>query len=106
MDIGKSIKQMREKLGMEQQELADKLNISNKTISSWECGRTEPKMGMIEQMCKVFGCEKTVLIDGQEAQPIDEKVLAYANKLKLLSEKQLADVMQYIDFIEKKGEEK
>ena len=107
MNIGKNIKQMRESLGMEQQELAEKLNISNKTISSWECGRTEPKMGMIELMCNVFGCEKTVLIDGQAPQTslaMEKRVLEYAKRLEKLSEKQLEDVMQYIEFIEKKGD--
>ena len=106
MNIGKNIKQMRESLGMEQQELAEKLNISNKTISSWECGRTEPKMGMIELMCNVFGCEKTVLIDGQApSMPMEKRVMEYAKRLGMLSDKQLEDVMQYIEFIEKKGEQ-
>lgn len=105
MNIGKNIKQMRESLGMEQQELAEKLNISNKTISSWECGRTEPKMGMIELMCNVFGCEKTVLIDGTAPQPMEKRIMEYAKRLGMLSDKQLQDVMQYIEFIEKKGEQ-
>lgn len=67
-EIGKRIKAMRIERGMEQAELAEKLHISNKTVSSWECGRTEPKMGMIEGMCKVFGCQKTELIDGVDCQ--------------------------------------
>ena len=104
MDIGKNIKQMREKLGMEQQELAEKLNISNKTISSWECGRTEPKMGKIEELCQVFGCEKTVLIDGEVNNSLEKRVLEYAKRLGTLSDKQLEDVMKYIEFIETKGE--
>lgn len=108
MDIGKNIKQMREKLGMEQQELAEKLNISNKTISSWECGRTEPRMGMIESMCKVFNCDKTTLIDGiiiePTPEPMTNHIMEYAKRLGKLSSKQLEDVMQYVEFIEKRGE--
>ena len=53
---------------MEQSDLAERLHISNKTVSSWECGRTEPRMGMIENMCKVFGCQKTDLIDGEQTE--------------------------------------
>ena len=66
MNIGENIKKQREKFGMEQQELADKLGISNKTVSSWECNRTEPRMGMIEAMCKVFNCDIGDLVEVKE----------------------------------------
>lgn len=118
MNIGKNIKQMRESLGMEQQELAEKLNISNKTISSWECGRTEPKMGMIELMCGVFNCNKTALIDGIEPQPTEEKrvfhtrsleyppeIMEFAIMLAELSETARQSAIQYIKFLHEKEKE-
>lgn len=64
MNIGKNIKLYRNSLKMEQKDLAKLLCISDKTVSSWECGRTEPRMGMIERMCEIFGCGKLDLIDG------------------------------------------
>lgn len=54
---------------MEQKELAERLHLSNKTISSWECGRTEPNIGMIESLATVFGVSKSDLIDGAAAAP-------------------------------------
>jgi len=63
MNIGNNIKRMRKALNMEQSELAEKLNVSNKTISSWECGRTEPKMDMIESMSTIFGIKKSELLE-------------------------------------------
>ena len=42
--IGDNIRRLREEKGMSQSELAKKLFISDKTISSWEVNRTEPKM--------------------------------------------------------------
>lgn len=65
MNIGENIKAFRKALNMEQKDLAERLHISHKTISSWECGRTEPKMGMIEEIAKAFGVSKTDLINGQ-----------------------------------------
>ena len=59
MNIGATIKSFRTLNGMDQKELADKLHVSNKTISSWESNRTQPKMEMIEVMCKVFHCKKS-----------------------------------------------
>lgn len=69
MNIGESVKKFRLAHNMEQQELADRLNVSNKTISSWECGRTEPKMGFVEEMCNIFNCTKSDFLDGVLISP-------------------------------------
>ena len=63
-DIAKNIETFRKQLKLTQRELSEKLNVSNKTVSSWESGRTEPNIGMIEAMCAIFDCSKTDLIDG------------------------------------------
>lgn len=62
MSIGKNIKKFRLLNGMEQKDLAEKLHVSNKTISSWECDRTAPKIGMIQELSKILNCDKTDLI--------------------------------------------
>lgn len=59
MDIGGNIKKLRLMHGMEQKDLAKLLHVSDKTISSWETNRTQPKMEMIEAMCVVFKCQKS-----------------------------------------------
>ena len=59
MDIGGTIKRFREQKNMQQKDLARFLNVSDKTISSWETNRTQPKMEMIEEMCKIFDCQKS-----------------------------------------------
>lgn len=42
--IGDDIRKLREEMGMSQADLAKKLSISDKTVSSWEVNRTEPKL--------------------------------------------------------------
>lgn len=49
MSIGNNIKKLREREGMTQFDLANRIGVSDKTISSWEINRTEPKMGTIEK---------------------------------------------------------
>lgn len=39
---GQMIKELREKNKMTQQELADIINVSDKTVSKWECGKGFP----------------------------------------------------------------
>jgi len=63
MDIGATIKHLREQKGMSQKELAERLNLSNKTISSWEKNRTQPHMEFIEEMCKIFQCTKSYFLE-------------------------------------------
>lgn len=59
MNIGAAIKKLRLAKGWDQKNLAKKLNVSNKTISSWERNRTEPNMEMIEELCRLFECSKS-----------------------------------------------
>ena len=68
--IGKNIRIMRKARNMGQKELAEKLGISFKTVSSWEIGRTEPNIGTIEKLSEIFGCTKSELIDGPKNHEI------------------------------------
>ena len=43
-----------EKKNMTQQELADKLNITDRAISHWENGRSMPDAGVILELCKIL----------------------------------------------------
>lgn len=84
MSIADNIRRLRISKNLEQKELAKMLDVSNKTVSSWECGRTEPKIGMIEKMAEIFGCSKTDLIDNSliiEGNGIDYTVLNFGKDL-------------------------
>lgn len=61
-NIGENIKKYRILANMSQLELANYLNVSDKTISSWERNRTEPRMGDVERMAIRFNCKKTDLL--------------------------------------------
>ena len=47
---GKTIKELREKRSFTQKELAEKINVSDKTISKWETGKGLPDIGIIEEL--------------------------------------------------------
>ena len=52
---GAVIKDLREKKNMTQAELADKLCVSDKTISKWETAKGYPDISLLEPIAKVFG---------------------------------------------------
>lgn len=52
--IGESIKILRMNSNMSQEDLAEKLNVSRQTVSSWENGRTLPDIDMISNLASLF----------------------------------------------------
>lgn len=69
MSIGDNIKKWREMRNLTQSELAELLNISDKTVSSWEINRTEPKMGMVEKISIALKCKKTDILGIEDSSP-------------------------------------
>ena len=69
MKIGKNIKAIRVSQKIEQKELANRLHISNKTVSSWECDRTEPNIGMFEKIAEALNVTKMELLEGRKKAP-------------------------------------
>ena len=61
---GAVIKELREKHHMTQVELAEKLNVSDKTISKWETAKGYPDISLLEPLAKVFDVSVTELISG------------------------------------------
>ena len=73
MKIGKNIKTIRISQNMEQKDLAEKLHLSNKTISSWECDRTEPNIGMLEDIAEALNVTTVELIETDADGLTDEE---------------------------------
>lgn len=81
--VGENIKRIRLKRGFTQAQIADKLNISEKTMSSWEVNRTEPNMGNIEMLAKVLSCQKSELLGDS---PISNEDYVVLKKISALDE--------------------
>ena len=64
--FGTIIKKLREQKGMDQKSLGDIVGVSDKTVSSWEINRTEPKMGIVQQLADYFGVSTDYLIKGNQ----------------------------------------
>ncbi len=62
--IGTMIKELREGKAMTQAELAEKLLVSDKTISKWETGKGYPDISMLEPLANVLGITIAELLSG------------------------------------------
>ena len=65
MQIGDRISKLRLSKKLSQEELAKKLFVSSKTISSWETNRTEPSLEIIVKLSEIFDCSVVYLIYGE-----------------------------------------
>ena len=64
--IGNFIERKRKEQNLTQAQLAEKLGVSNKTVSKWENGKCMPDYGVIQPLCTELGVTVSELMDGEE----------------------------------------
>ena len=72
--IGQFLAALRKANGMTQQELADRLNVSNKAVSRWERDECAPDLSLIPALAEMFGVTCDELLKGERiAAPAERK---------------------------------
>lgn len=61
---GQIVKRLREKRGMTQLQLAEKIGVSSKAVSKWETCKGLPDVSLIEPLCESLGVSVTELMSG------------------------------------------
>ena len=92
--IGKFILECRKKKGLTQSELAEKLGVTDKSISNWENGRNMPDLSLFKPLCDELDITINELMSGKK---IDKE-----NYQKILEE----NIISTIDYSNKKINEK
>ena len=77
--IGKFIAALRKEKGMTQEQLGEKLGVTNKTISRWENGNYMPDVEMLSLLSKEFGVSINELVSGERLATEDFKKAADSN---------------------------
>ena len=62
---GAVIKALREKGNLTQKELADRIGVSDKTVSKWETGKGLPDITLLEPLAGALGVSVTELLSGE-----------------------------------------
>ena len=73
--IGSYIAHKRREQNLMQEQLAQQLGVSNKTISKWENGKCMPDYSIIQRLCEVIHVSLPELMDGEDAA--DSSVRVY-----------------------------
>ena len=67
--IGSFIAALRKASGLTQKQLADKLNVSDKSVSRWERDECAPDLSLIPVIADIFGVTTDELLRGQRNKP-------------------------------------
>lgn len=73
--IGSYIARKRKEQNFTQEQLAQQLGVSNKTISKWENGKCMPDYSIIQRLCEAIHVSLPELMDGEDAA--DSSVRVY-----------------------------
>ena len=65
-EIGRFIAEKRRAKNLTQEQLAELLGVSNKTISKWETGKSMPDYAVVESLCKALNITIPELLAGKE----------------------------------------
>ncbi len=75
VQTGKLIAELRKQQGLTQQQLAERLNLSNKTISKWESGAGSPDISNLEVLADTLGISVDELLRGKLNDNAAEKTI-------------------------------
>lgn len=89
--IGSFLAKKRKEKNMTQAVLAERLGVSNKTISKWETGKCIPDYNRIELLCKVLKITVPELLDGEEKA---------GNSVRVYDEAQILDLIKRTQSLE------
>lgn len=92
--IGKFIAELRKSKNMTQQQLAEKIGVSFKTVSKWETGRGLPELSTLKPLSDELGITINELLNGEKIKKEE-----YLNKLE-------ENMIATIDYSDKKINEK
>ena len=99
--IGSYILKKRREKNLTQEQLAENLSVSNKTISKWENGKSMPDYSMIEQLCKELSVTLPELMDGEDAAEDSVRVYEDEQILDLLMGLAVAEILAGITIVRK-----
>ena len=63
--IGAFIKELRKEKRLTQEQLAEKLNVSGRTVSRWETGTNMPDISLLTELAEFFDVSIPEIIDGE-----------------------------------------
>jgi transcriptional regulator with XRE-family HTH domain len=89
--IGKFIADCRKGNNLTQMQLAEKLNITDRAVSKWECGKALPDAAIMLDLCEILGINVNELLIGGRLDMKDYDKQTELNLIELVKQKEESD---------------
>ena len=63
--IGNFLRELRNENNLTQEEIAEKFEVSSRSVSRWENGNTMPELGILVDLAVFYGVDIKEIIDGE-----------------------------------------
>ena len=115
--LGEKIKELRERLGLSQRELAARLNLGSGTIANYETGNRSPDYQTLQRLADLFNVSTDYLLGRTDdptppgakpkpaGQPTDQEFRAFLRGRKL-SDRDIELILQLEERMRRESEEK
>ena len=89
--IGKFIAERRKKVNLTQAQLAEKLNITDRAVSKWECGKAMPDSSIMLALCSLLDITVNDLLSGEVVTMENYNKDMEAKLLEIMKQKEESD---------------
>lgn len=104
---GKFLKELRKAKGITQQELADKLGVSGRSVSRWETGNTVPDISLLVDIAEYYDVDVREIIEGEritepgevQSEMMDEDVRDVATKMADYASSEKSKLLKFVRLI-------
>ena len=80
-EFGGFITELRKEKGLTQKELAEKLFVSDKAVSKWECGLSMPDITLLVPLSKIFDITVTELLECKRLENVEHLQIGKVDEL-------------------------
>ena len=89
--VGKYIQEKRKKQNLTQADLAERLLITDRAVSKWECGKSLPDASIMLELCEILEISVNELLTGEDIEMKNYNELAEQNLIELKKQKEVSD---------------
>ena len=98
MKFADNLKRLRKRRNISQEQLAEKVGVSRQSVSKWETSEAYPEMNNILELCKIFKCNISDLVNDKmvDIDSLDEEVKMSVVKFKKEKQSQMKGISKIL----------
>lgn len=98
--IGQFIAEIRREKGLTQGQIGEKLLVSDKAVSKWECGNGLPNVSLMMPLCDILGINLNELLSGEYVSEEGYRKRAEENIIKIIEEREKSQQKSVLTILE------